>query len=143
MTTKAFVGKFWLAVSNGSSPETFTRFCEVSDVSGIGVKNDQVDATNTCSDGSKEFIPGLAEGTEPSFTANYTLLDNAIQEELIDSVEAKETKRFQLQFGDGSPTENFTFGMAMLSWEIDPSLTSKNEIKFGGKISGAIVRSHG
>jgi hypothetical protein len=141
--TNAFVGQDYLAVGNGSSPESYTRFCEITDIGGIGEKNDQVDATTFCSGGFKQFIAGLSEGNDVSFTANYTLIDRTIQEGLIDDVQNKARRSFQLQVGDDSPSENFTFDLAMLSWEYDPSLASKNEIKFAGKITGPIIRTAG
>lgn len=141
MTTNAFVGKVYLAVGNGASPEIYTRFCEVDDISGIGVKNDTVDATTFCSGGVKEYIPGLGDGNEITISANYTLLDRAVQEGLIDDVEGKITRAFEIQVGDNSPHEYFQMNLAMLSWEFDPSVSAKNAIKWTGKITGPIIRS--
>jgi hypothetical protein len=141
--TNAFVGQDYLAVGDGNSPESYTRFCEITNIGGIGVKNDQVEATTFCSGGSKEYIAGLSDGNDVTFTANYTLIDTTIQNGLIDDVENKARRSFQLQVGDDSPSENFSFDLAMLTWEYDPSLSSKNEIKFGGKITGRIIRSAG
>ena len=140
MTTKAFVGKVFLAVGDGASPEAYTRYCEIDDVSGIGVKNDTVEATTFCSDGVKEYIPGLADGNEVTFGANYSMNDS-VQEGLIDDVDAKANRNFQLQIDGSSPFKTFDFTLAMISWELTPSVSTKNTIKFVGKITGPIVRA--
>lgn len=141
VATDAFVGQAYLMVGNGASPEIFTRYCEVYDLSELGAKNDQVEATTFCSGGSKQFIPGLSEGQEFTFQANYAL-ENTIQEELIDATDAQETKNFKLQMGDDSPAaREFSFALALLSWGVTPSLEGKNVIKFVGKITGPIGRS--
>ena len=138
---QAFVGKVFLEVGNGASPEVFTRFCNVTDISGFGEKNDQVEVTTFCSNGVKEFIPGLSEGQELSMTANYALED-ATQEQLISDVKNKVTRNFKLVIGDDSPvSRTFAFQLAMLSYEIDPSVSKQNEIKFTGKQTGEIVET--
>lgn len=145
MTTNnpAFVGKAYVHVGNGASPETFERYCEVDSISGLGQKNALVDVTTFCSNGVMEYIPGLSDGSELTFGGNLTVTtDEAIQDGLIDDVENKVTRDFQIQFGDASPAELvFSFKMAMLSWEIVPSVSKQNQIKFVGKITGPIARS--
>jgi hypothetical protein len=139
--SEAFVGKAYIAVGNGASPEVFTRYCEVDDIGGIGTKNDQVEVTTFCSGGDKEYVPGLGDGNEISLSANYSL-DNDTQEQLIGNVEDKDTINMQLQMGDDSPiARTFQFRVAMLSWEIDPSVSKQNVIKFTGKITGGITRT--
>lgn len=140
MATKAFVGNVILYVGDGASPEAFVPYCEIDDVGGIGAKNDQVEATTFCSDGDKEFIAGLSEGNEASFGANYSL-DDDVQEGLIDDVENKVNRSFQIRAGKNSPQRVFTFVLAMLSWEFDPAVSAQNKIKFTGKITGPIVRT--
>lgn len=141
MTTKAFVGKVFLYVGNGGSPEEFAKYCEIDDMSGIGVKNDTVDATTFCSGGVKEYIAGLGDGNEVTFQANYSL-DDPIQDQLMDDVDSKATRNFEVQAGDSSPGEKlFKFALAMLSWEFDPSVSSKNAVKYTGKITGQIIRT--
>ena len=141
MTTKAFVGKVFLFVGDGASPEAFTKYCEIDSMAGIGVKNDTVDATTFCSGGVKEYIPGLGDGLEVTFGANYSL-DDPTQDQLMDDVDSKATRNFEIQSGDSSPGEkHFAFALAMLSWEFAPSVSSKNAVKFVGKITGPITRT--
>lgn len=141
VATEAFVGKAYLAVGDGNSPETFTRYCEVDTISEIGVTNDLVEATTFCSGPDKEYIPGLGDGTEVTFSGNYSL-ENTVQEELIGKVEGKDRVHFQLQMGDDSPVSRiFAFTLAMLTWGLTPSVSKQNGVKFVGKITGPIVRS--
>jgi len=141
----AFVGKAYIMVGNGASPETFERYCEVDTISGFGQKNALVDVTTFCSNGNMEYIPGLSDGSEVNFGANLSVTtDLSLQDGLIDDVENKVTRNFQLQFGDSSPAELlFSFALAMLSWEITPSVSKQNGIKFTGKITGGITRKAG
>lgn len=139
--SEAFVGKAFLSVGNGASPEVFTRYCEVTDIGDMGEKNDQVEVTTFCSDGFKQFIAGLSEGQEQTFTGNYSL-DNTTQDDLIDDVANKRNRSFQLSFGDDSPvTKVYSFTLAMLSWAITPSVSKQNVVKFSGKQTGPIVRT--
>ena len=139
VATDAFVGEAFLAVGNGDSPEVYTVYCAVDTIGGIGQKNDQIDATTFCSMGTKQYIAGLSDGNEVSFGANYSLT-NEEQEQLITDVENKANRAFQLSMGNDSPQRIFQFVVTMLSWEIDPSVSAKNMIKFTGKITGPIVR---
>jgi hypothetical protein len=139
VATDAFVGKAYLAVGNGDSPEVYATYCEIDTIGGVGQKNDQVEATTFCSGGVKQYIAGLSDGNEVSFSANYSL-SNEQQEALITDVENKANRAFQLTMGDNSPQRVFQFVATMLSWEVDPSVSAKNMIKFTGKITGPIVR---
>jgi hypothetical protein len=141
VTTQAFVGKAFLLVGDGASPENFTRYCEVDNMSELGVKNDLVEATTFCSGGDKEYIPGLGDGAEFTFSGNYAL-ENAQQESLIDDVDSKARRNFRLQMGDDSPvTRLFAFTLAMLQWGVTPSVQKQNQMKFVGKVTGPITRT--
>jgi hypothetical protein len=142
----AFVGKAYLAIGNGASPESFTRYCEVDSISGVGQKNALVDVTTFCSGGNMEYIPGLADGSEVTFGANFVLEgsgspDFETQQGLIADVENKVTRNVTIEMGDGSSPAEITYHMAlaMLSWELAPSVSKQNQIKFVGKITGAIT----
>lgn len=143
--TQAFVGKAYLSVGNGASPEVFTRYCEVDSISAVGEKNSLVDVTTFCSGGVMEYIPGLSDGSEITFGANLTLTagtDKTTQEGLRTDVGNKAIRHFTLQFGDASPLEmTLHFAMAMISYEFAPSVNKQNAIKFVGKITGAITTS--
>jgi hypothetical protein len=138
--TEAFVGDLSLFLGDGGSPEGFDIYCEVTDVGDIGEKNDQVEVTTLCNGGSKQYIPGLADGQEFDFTANFAVGD-ANQASLIASVKAKENRNFQLKAGKDSPQAEFSFNAAMLSWAFAGSTSKQNTIKFTAKISGPVAVS--
>jgi hypothetical protein len=138
--TQPFVGKVFLAIGNGESPEAFSRYCEVHEMSGIGVKNDQIDVTTFCSGGFKQYIPGLSDGSEVSFTANF-VMDEPIQEDLMDDVDDKRTRNMQVEVDGDSPSSyTFKLSVAMLSYDFAPSVSKQNTIKFTGKTTGIIQR---
>jgi hypothetical protein len=138
--SSAFVGKAFLEVGNGESPETFARYCEVADMSGIGQKNDQVDVTTFCSGGFKQYIPGLSDGSELSFGANFSM-DEPIQEQLMDDVDDKNNRNIQIVVEGTSPPYIFHITVAMLSYDFTPSVSKQNTIKFTGKATGPITRT--
>jgi hypothetical protein len=138
--TTPFVGKVYWAVGDGGSPESFTRYCEVDSMSGIGASNALIDVTTFCSNGVKEYIPGLSDGKQVTIGANYAM-DEPIQEGLIDDVENKAKRNFEVQIDGDSPFRLFKLTLAMLDWEFDPQVAKQNVIKFIGKITGPIVRA--
>lgn len=138
--TDAFVGEWYLEVGDGESPETFTRYCEVTSMSGLGQVNDLIDATTVCSGGSRQYIGGLADGQEVTVEANYSQ-DDTVQSGLITDVKNKTTRNFQVVIEEGSPDKTFSFAAAMLGWTLVPSVDDKNMIQFTFKISGDITIS--
>jgi hypothetical protein len=135
-----FVGQIFWAVGDGGSPEAFTRYCPVDSMSGIGTSNALIDVTTFCSGGIKEYIPGLADGKQVTIGANY-VMDDETQEQLINDVENKAKRNFEVQVDGDSPFKLFRLTLAMLDWELDPQVAKQNVIKFIGKITGPIVRS--
>lgn len=73
----SFVGNAFLYRGDGGSPEVFTRVCQAFGISGIGQTNEQVDATTFCSGGVKEYIAGLADGTEVTLELNLEKIGRA------------------------------------------------------------------
>lgn len=150
MTTKAFVGNVFLARGDGGSPEAYTRICAAFGISGVGQQNEQIEATNFCSGGVKEYIAGLADGTEVTLELNLEtqlVAGSSAQaiRDMITDVKNKATRAFQLQIdggtNPGTPDLYITYSATCLSWVLNPSINSKNTINFGFKISGDVVIS--
>jgi hypothetical protein len=135
-----FVGGVFWAVGDGGSPETFTRYCPVDAMSGIGAANALIDVTTFCSGGDKEYIAGLRDGKQVTIGANY-LMDEPIQEGLMDDVDNRVRRNFEVQIDGDSPFRLFRLTLTMLDWEFDPQVAKQNVIKFIGKITGPILRS--
>ncbi len=60
-----------LLKGDGASPENFTAVAEVKSLKGPSESMDTIDVTNLDSAGSKEFIQGLHDAGEVSFTVNW------------------------------------------------------------------------
>jgi hypothetical protein len=141
MTTSAFVSGIQVLRQHASgSPITFVEVPEAFSISGLGQTNDLVDATHFGSAGSREYIGGLADGTEAVIECNY-LANNAQQEAFIAAVAAKETGAFKVVVTASSPNVTFAFNAVYLSWEFGPSVDGRNTINFTIKISGAVTVS--
>lgn len=144
MSRDAFVGNVFLYRGDGGSPESWTIVCETFGMSGIGEKNDQIDSTDFCSGGTKEYIAGLSDGSEITLELNFIAKQVGaltIQADFIRDVKNKALRDFQLRCdgdGDGITDLTFHFTCTCLSWTLNPSPTAKNAISFGLKISGGI-----
>lgn len=137
-TEDAFVGNIFFERGDGNSPESYTRLCSIFSISELGQENDLIDATTFCSAGSKEYISGLADGTELTIEANYMPNDAGITSMIAD-VKAKAKRDFRIVVEEGSPDTNFLFNARCRSWKLKPSVDNKNTISFTFKINGDIT----
>lgn len=138
MTTEAFVGNVFLWREKQGSPGEYEKVCQVFGISGLGQTNALIDATTFCSGGSREYIGGLADGTEVSIECNFE--QNAlVLREMIDDVSNKASRNFQVRVEDGSPTLAFAFLGICLGWTLNPSVDDRNTITYTVKISGDIT----
>lgn len=140
MPTDAFVGNVFLWRGKQGSPGEFERVCQVFGISGLGAVNALIDATTFCSGGSREYINGLADGTEISIEANFEQ-GALVLREMIDDVTDKRERNFQIRVEDGSPTMIFAFLGICLGWTLNPSVDDRNTITFTVKVSGTITIS--
>lgn len=61
-----------LKMGDGLSPESFTTIAEVTDISGPSFSRESIETTSHDSTGGyREFIPGLREGGEVTFSVNF------------------------------------------------------------------------
>ena len=133
------VGGIFFERGGDGSPLSYTRICSVFSISGLGETNALVETTDFCSGGNREYIGGLADGTEITIEANYDATDSNIVT-LINDAKAKTIHDYRIQVEDGgSPQTNFTFEAIPLSWTLNPSVDDRNTISFTLKISGAIT----
>lgn len=148
MPNNSFVGRMFMYRGDGGSPEAFTRVCQVFAMSGIGQVNEQVESTTFCSNGSKEYIAGLADGTEVTFELNFETVqpDAQVIWDMIQDVKNKAIRSFEVRAdgdNDGADDDaSFRFSGTCLSWTLNPSPSAKNSISFTVKISGDIVITH-
>lgn len=137
MTTEATVGGFQVEVGVAGGSPAYSTVPEVISISGLGASNDLIDATHFGSAGSREYIGGLADGTEITLECNY-IGANAIQETMIGYSAAKNTCALRITHTGSSPNVVFTFNAAAIGWEAAPAVDDRNTISFTYKISGAI-----
>lgn len=137
-----FVGNIFLARATDASPTVFERVCEVFGIGGVGQTNEQVESTTFCSGGVKEYLAGLADGSEVTLELNFKTTVGHVIRDMIQDVKDKRVREFRLECdgdGDGVVDMTFTFDATCLSWVLNPSVNSKNTINFGVKISGDIA----
>ncbi len=134
----AFTAGLTVKRGDGAGTEVFTAISEVTALGGLGVNNDQIEVTNFDSAGSKEYIGGLADGTELTIECNFLPADVA-QQALIGDVDSKTTRNIQITITDGTTPKTYTFATAPLKWEIVPAVDSQNKLNFTLKISGTIT----
>ena len=61
-----------LKMGDGLTPESFTTIAEVADIGGPSFSRESIETTSHDSTGGyREFIPGLREGGEVTFTINF------------------------------------------------------------------------
>lgn len=140
MSDQPFVGRVFLEIGDTASPVNYSRVCEVTGISGLGETNELINVTTFCSGGVKEFIGGLAEGSELTFDANF-IVDSNARRQMINSVKQKLVDSFRVVVdddGDGVTDLTLWFRGAAISWNFQPSIEDKNAIQFGYKVSGAI-----
>lgn len=138
--TKPFVGYMYLEIAGAGSPSQYTRICEATGISGIGKTNALVESTTFCSNGTREYIPGLADGAEITIDANY-IVSSAMRRLLMEAVDDRSNVQMRLvvdQDADDTIDEEYRFEAAALSYTLNPSLDEKNAVSFTFKISGVI-----
>ena len=130
MATAATVGKWAITIDA-------TALEEVLSVSGMGKTNDTIEVTNFDSPaGTKEYIPGLAEGSEISIDCNY-LSAGTGQLALQTAVDAGSNVAVVMTYDTTAAT--FTFTASAVGWTIAPSTNDQNRIEFALKVSGDIT----
>lgn len=114
---------------------------EVMEVSGFGETLELIEATSFDSNGSKEYIGGLADGKEFTVNANYLTGAKGTAQEFVRSNKGS-TVACQITFDDGvDAAETYSCNVVLLGWEITPSINDKHAINFTMKITGGITKA--
>ncbi len=124
---------------DGASPEVFTTIAEVTDISGPTLALDPLDVTAHTSPGAfREFVGGLLDGGEVTFTINY-VPDNSSHDAtagLLSELEARAVSNYKLVFPDGSSTE-WIFAAFLTAFEpaepVDDRLSAEITLKLTGQ----------
>lgn len=138
-----------LKSGNGASPEVFTVVPELKDIELPEIKIDMDDVTNQDSamlNGLiyKEFIVGLADGSEATFTGNYLAAD-ATQTNVRTYQDGK-LHNWQIVVRDltQSPIATlttFSFAAYVTSWQPKFPIGKAAQLSFKLKVSGPITQA--
>jgi hypothetical protein len=140
-SANAYIDLWTFKRGDGGGPEVFTEVKGVVDVSGFGITNEQEDVTNFSSGAVREYIAGLADGSDVTFTVLRDPAD-AQQEGMRADVNSKVNRNFQFVEDDGAGTTiTYTVQMVMIGWTQGPSFEGRNTIDIAVKISGTPVES--
>lgn len=136
--TSAFIGGLTFQRGSGASPQVYSTVVEVTSLGGFGKTNPLVDVTSHDST-AREYIAGLADGSELSVEGNRVHSSPSVQDALIADVDAGTTRNFKITLTDGTTAIVYTFDAVCLSWTITPSFDDKATIAYALKITGAIT----
>lgn len=144
MSTSAFI-KGWTFKYDAdglSGNSTFNVIPEVTEVSGLSETVELVEVTHFAST-AKEYVAGLADGSEITITCNF-LPGDADQQAMISGTTTGKgtTNNYEFVCTDGSSTDTLTFAAVNLGYEIAPSLDSQNQITYTIKVTGSISIAH-
>ncbi len=138
--TAAFKGGFQFKTGDGASPEVFAIVEEVREISGFGKTNPLLDATSFDST-AREYIAGLADGSEFTLGCVRVHTASSKQDALIAHVDAGTSVNCQIAWTDGTTAKTYDFLTVAVSYEYGPSYEDVSTINFSLKISGNIVVS--
>ncbi|RLA58683.1 MAG: hypothetical protein DRQ89_15085 [Epsilonproteobacteria bacterium] len=133
----AFLNGVTISRGDGGGTEIFNQMLEIISLSGLGKVNPLVEVTSFDST-VREYIAGLADGTEVTMEANYLPADTE-QQGLIADVDAGLNRNFEILITDGVTPLTYSVTFTCLGWVINPSYDDRNTITFTLKISGAIT----
>jgi hypothetical protein len=143
--SNAFLNGVTISRSANVSPLSFSSIPEVMSLSGLGKTNPLVDVTSFDST-AREYIAGLADGSEITMECNY-LPGNTAQDSIVADVDSG--TNFYMQVTATNPNsgnspndaDTYQFLVTPLSWTFAPSYEDKNMMSFTLKISGDITVS--
>src|SRR3972149_3606612 len=140
MSNAVFAHGTLLKIGDGATPvEGFTTIAEVNDLGGPSLALEAVDVTNPPPlEGWREFIGGLLDGGEVSFSINYqpTHATHNNTTGLLRDMRTRTKRNFQLVFTDiGGTTWSFT--ALVTGFEpgapVDAQLTADVTLQITGK----------
>lgn len=135
-----FKGGFTFKIGDGAGSEVFTALEGMRGAPQIGKTNPLIDTTDFDSTG-REYIAGLADGSELTIDCKKDLAAGTQQSVLVGHVNAGTNVNCQATWTDGSDSTTFDFAVTALGYTNQPSYEDVNMISFTLKISGDITES--
>ncbi len=119
---------------DGASPEVFTTVGEATNISGPGYDRDVIDVTSHDStDGIREFVGGLVDGGEVTFTVNW---DPSIHASLVDDFQDAQPRNYKIVLPD-PPAGEWAFPAFITGMGHEYPHDDKMSADFTFKIAGA------
>jgi predicted secreted protein len=105
-TSAVFAHGTFLKIGDGGGTEVFTTVAEVNKLKGPMLKLNTIDVTNHSSGGWKEFIAGLLEAGDVTFTINFQpqQATHSNTSGLLRDLRTKVKRNFQLVLPDAGVT---------------------------------------
>lgn len=135
-----FIGGITLAIEDTPAGGTFSVIPGLTTPPTVGKTNPLVDVTDFDSL-SKEYIPGLSDGSEFTATFHYDADDatNTQLAQLRAAVDDGTNVNMQVVVTDGTNTDTADFLAVPLSWQLNGGPEEVATLDFSVKISGAIT----
>ena len=141
--TDAYIAGLTFGIGDGGAPENFNTLEEVISLGAVSKTNDTIEVTSFDSNKVKEYIGGLADGSEFSAECNHIVdpAQNVQQLAVIAYIEAKTTFNIKITLTDGTDSINLDFAVVPVSYGITPAVSEAAKIAFNFKITGDITFS--
>ena len=123
-----------LQIGDGAVSEAFTAVAELTELIPPQRSRDEIDVTSHQSpDGYREFIPGLRDGGEVAWKANW-LPTNATHEDLLSQFDDNEVHNWRIYI----PSVGKTLPFSGFLTAYEPDLPLEEQAQLGGtiKVSG-------
>jgi len=127
-----------IARGDGGSPETFTLIAEITDFDGPGGERPDIDVSSLDSL-AREFLPGLKDNGDFSFTANFLPVD--AQHVLVrdtDTAETSTATNFRITFTDAGAT-NATFAAFVKQYRPSGGVDDKVVAAVTMRVTGVVT----
>lgn len=142
MATNAYLSNIKVDLVGTASPIVYSELEEVNGGVNVGETAPLVDVSHLQST-SREYIAGLADGSEFSLECNATMSSPSVQQQFIALKGQTRSLRITAAKTDVSPNVNrtYTFSAVFLGWNLSPAVGEADKLTFNFKISGGITRA--
>lgn len=128
-----------LKLGDGGTPEVFTTIAEVTDIGGPTLALDPLDVTSHTSPAAfREFIGGLLDGGEVTFTINYVPTDSTHDNTtgILSQLTGRLTRNWELIFPD-VPNTKWSFTAFLTAFETSEPVDDRLMAEITLKLTGA------
>lgn len=129
-----------LAMKATDDASVYTDIAEVFDITPPQAMDDEIEVTHFKSpDGNKEFIGGLTDPGECTFSINY-IPGNATESMLLDAKATRKPRSFKMTWPNGY---TWTFDLLVRGFQPTAPLNDRLTAEVTGRVSGSVTRAAG